>query len=174
MSGRQRIIKRLKSYWKLEAGNAFLIPAMMFWFTGGNLGLVSYVAMAPMILLLLIGAAYWHAKWLQLTDASFDIVPHLTIFRRLRTPALVLTITALGWTIYAWLNTSISVGFADRVVASIASGLALAEYVNYYHRQLQHFDNVADFKRLLRGKGFRRSQMAIDLEEVGADQTGKS
>jgi hypothetical protein len=29
---------------------------------------------------------------------------------------------------------------------------------------LQHFDNVADIRRLLTGRGFRRSQMARDLE----------
>ena len=52
----------------------------------------------------------------------------------------------------------------DRWVALAAAVLAALEYVNYYHRQLQHFDNFADIKRLLTGRGFRRSQMARDLE----------
>jgi hypothetical protein len=41
--------------------------------------------------------------------------------------------------------------------------LAMLEYINYYHRQLQHFDNAADLKRLLSGKGFKRSHMAREL-----------
>lgn len=45
----------------------------------------------------------------------------------------------------------------------IASLLALAEYVNYYHRQLQHFDNWPDFHRLITGRGFRPAKMALDL-----------
>ena len=45
----------------------------------------------------------------------------------------------------------------------MTSLLALAEYVNYYHRQLQHFDNWPDFRRLMTGKGFRPAKMAVDL-----------
>jgi hypothetical protein len=42
----------------------------------------------------------------------------------------------------------------------------MLEYVNYYHRQLQHFDHAADWKRLLAGRGFRVSQMAADLQRL--------
>jgi hypothetical protein len=48
--------------------------------------------------------------------------------------------------------------------------LAVLEYVNYYHRQLQHFDNKADFRRMLAGKGFRQSWMARDL--AGSEASG--
>jgi membrane protein YdbS with pleckstrin-like domain len=47
--------------------------------------------------------------------------------------------------------------------AAILTLLAALEYVNYYHRQLQHFDRSSDFKRLMTGGGFRRSHMARDL-----------
>jgi hypothetical protein len=56
---------------------------------------------------------------------------------------------------------------ADQIAATACAALAALEYVNYYHRQLQHFDSWADFKRLLAGKGFRKSWMARDLEAVG-------
>jgi len=39
------------------------------------------------------------------------------------------------------------------------------EHVNYYHRQLQHFDHWPDFKRLITGRGFRRSQLSVDLDD---------
>jgi hypothetical protein len=38
--------------------------------------------------------------------------------------------------------------------------LAILEYINYYHYQLQHFDHAADFARLLSGRGFRRSHLS--------------
>lgn len=47
--------------------------------------------------------------------------------------------------------------------AAILTLLAALEYVNYYHRQLQHFDRSSDFKRLITGGGFRRSHMARNL-----------
>lgn len=48
----------------------------------------------------------------------------------------------------------------------VALGLAVLaglEYVNYYHVQLQHFDNAADIKRLLSGRGFRPAHLARAL-----------
>lgn len=41
-------------------------------------------------------------------------------------------------------------------------GLGLAEYVNYFHRQLMH-DTAADWRRLLRTRRLRRSHLAEDL-----------
>ena len=60
-------------------------------------------------------------------------------------------------------------GLADRNVATACAVLAVLEYVNYYHRQLQHFDSREDFRRLLTGKGFRKSWLARDLEGVAGD-----
>ena len=49
------------------------------------------------------------------------------------------------------------------IVAIVLTTLAALEYVNYYHVQLQHFDNGADVRKLLRGAGFRQAHMARDL-----------
>ncbi|NRD89868.1 hypothetical protein C8024_11010 [Sphingopyxis sp. BSNA05] len=54
---RQQLIDRLASYWKMEAGTAVMIPAVMIWLNEGRLGPASYAAMVPMILLLAIGGA---------------------------------------------------------------------------------------------------------------------
>ena len=43
------------------------------------------------------------------------------------------------------------------------TALAALEYVNYYKFQVQHFDNWADFKRLMTGRGFRKAHMARDI-----------
>jgi hypothetical protein len=107
---------------------------------------------------------------LQLTAAGHDLAPLFNIIGRIRTVALALTLMALAYSLVIWIKPELSAGLTERLIASGASAMALAEYINYYHRQLQHFDNMADFKRLLTGKGFRRSQMAVDLEtaKVGA------
>ncbi|MDQ3080564.1 MAG: hypothetical protein M3R03_11290 [Pseudomonadota bacterium] len=67
--------------------------------------------------------------------------------------AVAATLTALslnGWT-------------AGVIAAELLTLLAGLEYVNYYHRQLQHFDNLADLKRLFSGRGFKPSHMARSL-----------
>jgi hypothetical protein len=84
-----------------------------------------------------------------------------------RLPILILTGFGSLAAIAGWLLPGIAVSLADTICASVAASVAILEYVNYYHRQLQHFDNVADFKRLITGKGFRPSQMARDLRMYG-------
>lgn len=138
----------------------------MVFFSAGKLSWVSYAAMVPMALLLAIGGAYWRAKYLQLTVPGYNPMSLFKLIRRLRSFSLIFTIASLAIVGCAWRYPAISAGINDRITATIASLLALAEYVNYYHRQLQHFDNASDFKRLLQGRGFRRSQMAVDLDTL--------
>jgi hypothetical protein len=161
------LIKRLDPYWKMEAGNAIALPALMLFLSGGAMGWVSALALMPMTLLLIIGAVYWWAKVRQLKDRRYDIGPMLTKIGALRLPVLILTVIGTIAAIASWLIDGVAISTADKVCASVAAALAVLEYINYYHRQLQHFDNVADFKRLISGKGFRVSQMARDLRAHG-------
>ena len=163
MNSRQRLAKRLGSYWQMEAVSAILIPGVMLLLSSGKLSLASYFAMVPMVIMLIIGAAYWRSKYRQLTLTKHDVRTLLKRIAAWKLPALALSLLACVLAGMLWLFPQHSAGLADRVVASVAALLALLEYVNYYHRQLQHFDNMADFKRLLAGKGVRRSQMAADL-----------
>ena len=59
MRQNEALMKRLGPYWKMEAGNAVLIPAFLVFMAEGKIGLISLAAMLPMIGLLLVGAAYW-------------------------------------------------------------------------------------------------------------------
>lgn len=159
------LVARLDPYWKMEAANALLLPAAMLWLAEGQVGWPALTAMAAMVLMLAVGALYWRAKVRQLRDRR-PIRPALLRIRRLRRPALILTLAGAAAAAAAWIVPGLARGDAERWVALAAAVLAVLEYVNYYHRQLQHFDNRADFKRLLSGKGFRRSQMARDLAEM--------
>lgn len=160
------VARRLSAYWKMEAGNVLLVPAIMIFLAKGNLGWASAAAIVPMMVLLAIGAAYWRAKHRQLVEPGFRVEPTLHWIAALRPFALVLTTVSLVPAFGVWLVPSWAVGLGDKICASLAATLAVLEYINYYHRQLQHFDNAADFKRLLAGRGFRRSQMARDLDRL--------
>jgi uncharacterized membrane protein len=79
-------------------------------------------------------------------------------------PLLIVTVLACLFAALAWGPFPFAQSLGDRIVATIAAILAALEYINYYHRQVQHFDHMSDFKRLLKGRGFRPSQMNQDLK----------
>ncbi|WP_379553482.1 hypothetical protein [Qipengyuania sp. DGS5-3] len=162
---RDALIKRLTSYWKMEAGNVVLVPAIMLFLASGKVGIAAFVAIMPMMALLAVGAWYWRAK---LHQIERGISPDKTIMKiaTLNMPLAIASLVAVSACITAWLVPGLAVGTADRWVATAAAILAVLEYINYYHRQLQHFDHLADWKRLLSGGGFRKSQLRQDIDRV--------
>jgi hypothetical protein len=164
---RRALLARLEPYWRLEAGNVVFVPLIVLVATRGQVGLITLAALAPVIVLLVIGAAYWRGKVLQLKGQRPDLAPLMKRIAAWKRPSQILTLVAIAAASAGWLKPDWSVGMADRIAATACAVLAVLEYVNYYHRQLQHFDSWADFKRLLAGKGFRKSWMARDMEAVG-------
>lgn len=160
---RSDLLARLEPYWKMEAGNAVALPLAMAMLSKGQLGWVSLVPMSAMILLLVIGALYWRGKVRHLKGEAQDWPRLLRLIAALQIPALMLTASGCAAALAGWLMPGQALGTADKIAATASATLALLEYVNYYHRQLQHFDNKADFRRMLAGKGFRPSWMARDL-----------
>ena len=148
----------------MEAGNVLILPVFLFFVANMKLSLVSIAGFVPMMLLLAIGALYWRAKLKQLESRDYPFAQTMGVISRLQFPSLVLTLLGLGAVFFGWLQPEHFSGDRDRWVATFAAVLALLEYINYYHRQLQHFDHGADFRRLLAGKGLRPSQMAKDLK----------
>ncbi|MBV7265290.1 hypothetical protein [Erythrobacter ani] len=167
-SNRQALIARLSGYWKMEAGNVVFVPGIMLFLAGGKIGILSIIAMAPMMALLAIGAIYWRAK---LHHIEHGASPDQTIERiaALDRPMLVASALAIACAIVAWTIEGLALGLADRWVATASATLAALEYVNYYHRQLQHFDHLSDWKRLISGGGFRKSQLRQDIERLRGD-----
>lgn len=163
---KQKLVKRLSGYWKMEAVNIVLLPIIILFLTGGEVGPLAVLAAIPMMGLLAIGATYWRAKHAQLAHGRI-IDPTVRLLARWRIPALVATITAAVMVGAAFFVPSLATGTPDLWAAAFASLLAVLEYMNYYWRQLQHFDHLADFKRLVSGDGFRKSQLRQDLERLG-------
>lgn len=156
--------RRLSGYWKMEAGNVLLMPAILVMVARWNPSWVTLVSFIPMMLLLIIGAYYWRAKLKQIEDRSYAFSGAMRVISFWQGPALILTFIAVGAVLYAWMHPGVFNSGWDQGGATFAASLAVLEYVNYYHRQLQHFDHGPDFKRLLNGKGLRPSQMARDLK----------
>jgi len=112
--------------------------------------------------LLIIGGLYWRAKLHQLEGRSQTLKAFLPVADKLQVPFAVLSAIALAVCGAAWLS-GLGASQGDRIAITVAAVLAALEHINYYHRQLQHFDHPADFKRLMTGRGFAVSQMASDL-----------
>ncbi len=169
-TSREALIKRLSGYWKMEAGNVVLIPAIILYLTEAKLSLLTWLALVPMMGLLLIGTVYWKAKLAQI-EIGTDIAPVAMILARWQWPMLGLTLAALAAMVTLWIEPSLATGRADQWSGTAAATLAALEYVNYYHRQLQHFDHWADWKRLLSGRGFRRSQLREDIDRLKRERS---
>ena len=152
----------------MEVGNALLMPAFMVFICVTLEQSLSWwfaLVCIPMCALLVIGGLYWRAKLHQLEGKPETLKTFLPIAGACKLPLAILSFGALFVCAWAWF-TGAGASTGDRVVITIAAVLAALEYVNYYHRQLQHFDHAADFKRLISGRGFRSAQLAVDLARM--------
>lgn len=168
MSATGRVARRLSWYWQVELANAAIVPAFVLIAVLANGGKASWpvlVTLVPVIGLLVIGGLYWRGKLHEIGGDGRALGRVLVLADRVQSPLLGLTGLALVLGIGDFIMPLGASTPANRWAALGASLLALAEYVNYYHRQLQHFDNWPDFHRLMTGRGFRPARMAVDLAQ---------
>jgi uncharacterized membrane protein len=158
----------------MEAGNILLLPGFAL-FTAYRLkeplGPAFLIAALPAVLLLAAGAAYWRSKYrlLALSVPAEPVVRHLA---RAQTVLLLLTGVGVAAALAAWLLPDFTASRVDRWAATVAAALAVLEYVNYYHVQLQHFDRITDLRRLFTGRGFRRSHLRRDIDALSHGRSG--
>ena len=155
--------RRLGPYWKIEMSCALLVPFLVLR-SAMPQTLAETIAIALSLLaaalLLLVGGAYWLAvlKRAQGNRALFATV--MRVADLAERPSIALAGSACVASAIALAAS----GWSRPVIAAFAcSALAGLEYVNYYRVQLQHFDRMADFQRLLTGRGFRKAHLARDL-----------
>ena len=124
----------------MEVGNALLVPAMMVFFCTTQQQAISWwlaFACVPMCASLVLGGLYWRAKLHQLEGDARTMQAFLPHADRWQVPLLVLSMAALLVSAAAWII-GLGASTGDRISITIAAVLAGLEYVNYYHRQLQH------------------------------------
>jgi hypothetical protein len=160
------LIRRLRMYWQVEAGNVVMVPGVAMaavHIYGGKIGWPTILAASACAALLVIGALAWRME-LANVQGKPQVAQYWTpILARLQAPMLLLSLSACGavvWRLATWAD----LWSPDAIAAAVLATLAALEYVNYYHVQLQHFDNAADFKRLVSGKGFRRAHLARAID----------
>ena len=160
------VTRRLRAYWQMEAANVLFVPGfaigLVFW-AGGTLTPSLVIAAFACAALLVVGAIYWRATLRQLEGSPGGLASWIPWLAAVEAPTLALAVAAAiatgaefalaggGWT-------------PARIAAASLTTLAVLEYVNYYRVQLQHFDNWADFKRLITGRGLRQSHLARDIK----------
>ena len=159
------LARRLQSYWRMEAANVILVPALVVFVVLETGGVVSIPLLAPLagnMLLLAIGACYWRITLLKVQGDDGPFNRWLPLLGRLQLPA---ALGALASCAVALIDVAQGDGSwpPERIALACTSALCALEYVNYYHVQLQHFDHAPDFRRLLRTGRFRPAHLARDL-----------
>ena len=162
----EKLLKRLKPYWMMEGANVVLMP-LIAWFlisvvANGQITVAVIAAMLATSFLLVVGTFAWKMVVDGLEGNSRSEVKWTPWLDLARWPAILLTILALIATVIEASSTLPRVS-ASLIGASLLCLLAILEFVNYYHVQLQHFDHADDFQRLLSGKGFRRSHLSKSI-----------
>ncbi len=160
-SSKARLKRRLTSYWKLEAANVVILPALAVTLVlraGDEVSLPVVIGLSAASLLLIVGAAAWRMALAEL-DGNHTLVRRLLPWlAEVRWPTLVLSgVAVLAASAEIWADGGWS---PSAIAASISAALAALEWVNYYRVQLQHFDHMADLRRLVSGHGFREAYLA--------------
>ena len=153
----------------MEAANMVAVPGLVVWAvirSGNPISLSLIVAMAAACFMLLIGTFVLRIK----SETAQGRRPFrqrwLPLLSEAQWPALVLVVAAVvGAGFQLWLDGRWSGVAIATVVCSL---LAVLEYINYYHVQLQNFDHMPDLKRFLAGGGFRTSHLAKALRSFRA------
>lgn len=165
-----RVLRDFRAYGTLEGLNALLLPAIATYF-GWPSDMAGAIVLAlaniALIIGLTVGTLFWLAVAARIERNPFPMKQALRVASIARSPMLIIVVAATAGvvaliTIHGW-------SISNDVVALITL-LAVLEYVNYYHVQLQHFDNAADLKRLFSGHGFRRSHLARELAKQSHDR----
>ena len=150
----------------MEAANVLLVPGLALalgWPRTPVGASALLLAMAATACFLVVGALYWRGvdrRLKRLGKGSLEQA--LVAADRLERPGLFATAAAIVATLAA---IGIDGFTATSIAAALLTLLAALEYVNYYRVQLQHFDNVADLKRLLTTGRLRRAHLGRDLAE---------
>ncbi len=163
---RDKLLKRLKPYWMMEGANVLLMP-LIAWFlitvvAEGQITIAVIAAMLATSFLLVVGTFAWKMVVDGLEGNSTSEEQWTPWLDLARWPAMLLTILALIATVVEAISTLPRFS-ASLIGASLLCLLAILEFVNYYHVQLQHFDHAEDFQRLLSGKGFRQSHLSKSI-----------
>lgn len=166
---KQKLIKRLKSYYPMERFHAFVtFPAILVYLILNNSFVDIFFLLYGIlvcIIILIQGQHYWKLKLYRLMNRPFSQEKNLTIFRNSK--KLNLTLIGLIPIIFAiqlYQNDWGTIPENFILWGMLANFFAILEHINYYNRQLM-IDNSADLEYLKRNKKLKIASLAKDLKE---------
>ena len=142
------------------------IPALAVYLalkSGGRISAALVLSGLACSLLLLIGTIVLRMLLRKARGEANATADRIPLLLRMRWPAIALCVAAAGANGAEWLSGSLQL-LAAYVAPAVLLLLAVLDYVNYYHVQLQHFNHAPDWQRLISGRGFRRSHLAREIE----------
>ncbi|HEY0164480.1 MAG TPA: hypothetical protein VGB39_03810 [Sphingomicrobium sp.] len=159
-----KLQRNFGAYAMMEGANVVLVPALALWFGWPRSGSEIW-AMAISIFavsgLLVVGTLFWHGIDLRLKGKGGSAAGRAVKFAdAAQRPMAIATAASVVGAVAAF---AINGPSNAAIAAALLSLLAVLEYVNYYHRQLQVFDNAADMRRLLSTRQLKRAHLAREL-----------
>ena len=163
-----KVAKRLRGYWQMEAANVVLLPVaacIVVTSLEGRLDPVLLISLFANAVLLTIGACYWRITLLRIEGDEAPFAKWLPRIGKAQPIAILLTFLTCAATL-ADFALDAGTWTPQRITAIGMTVLCVLEYINYYHVQLQYFDNAADFHALLRTRRLKRAHLARDLDAL--------
>lgn len=166
---KQKLIKRLKSYYPMEKLHAFVtFPFIAIYLLLKNSFsdiLFLLYGLLICIVILIQGQHYWKLKLYRLLNKSFNQEKNITIFKKCKK-------------LNVWLIACIPIVFGIQISlnnwriipenlmlwAILVNIFGVLEHINYYVYQLM-IDNSSDVKYLIRNKKLKIASLAKDLME---------
>ena len=167
--GKQKLIKRLKSYYPLERFHAFItFPAIMLYVlyhhTFKDVIFLLY-GLGVVIFILIQGQHYWKLKLYRLLNKPFDQIQNLKLFRKAKTINFYLmALIPIVFLFQLYINEWSIIPENLMNWAVVANVFGVLAHINYYHRQLM-VDNQSDVKFLMTNKKLKVASLAKDLDE---------
>ncbi|MRX64088.1 hypothetical protein [Maribacter luteus] len=166
---KQKLIKRLKSYYPMERFHAFVtFPAIFVYLifnnSFSNIFFLLY-GILICIIILIQGQYYWKLKLYRLMNKPFNQEKNLNIFRISKKLNLILIgLIPLIFAIQLYQNDWKIIPENLILWGLFANFIAILEHINYYMRQLM-IDNSADLKYVKRNIKLKIASLAKDLKE---------
>ena len=166
---KQKLIKRLKSYYPMERFHAFVTFPLIFVYLVLENSILNIIFLLYGILLCIIvliqGQHYWKLKLNRLLGKPLNQERELNIFRNTKRLNLILiALIPLVFVIQVLLNNWRIIPENLIIWGLIANIFGVLEHINYYNRQLM-IDNIPDAKYLQRNKKLKLASLAKDLKE---------
>ena len=166
---KQKLIKRLESYYPIERFHAFVtFPVLFIYLTLKNSFADIFFLLYGILICIIIliqGQHYWKLKLYRLINKPFNQEKNLNIFKNSKKLNLILIgFIPIIFGIQLYQNDWQIIPQNLIFWGILANFFAVLEHINYYNRQLM-IDNSSDLEYLKRNKRLKVSSLAKDLKE---------